>query len=104
MRNTLRLVEDFGTEAMFKTTMRPESELFNPSKPRQSQYHTNTIRDLDQVMLENEDNVFNKFISNTKVDTIDEIAAFKINSLNKPLWSPIVFETPKKLWSPVIFS
>ena len=108
--NTLRLVEDIGGEPTFRTTMRPESEIFDPNRPRKSQYHINAINELGQVMVDDEDNVFKNgnFISS---GNIDDIAAYSKNNIN--LWNPIVFANKHdnlgynsngvKLWEPIVF-
>lgn len=83
--NTLKLQEDFGGLPIFKTTMRPETASgFNMSGPLQSQYQTNTIMDMGQIMksVENEDNIF----STKVVSSMDELAASQ-NTIVRPAYN-----------------
>lgn len=83
--NTLKLQEDFGGLPIFKTTMRPETAPgFNMSGPLQSQYQTNTIMDMGQIMksVENEDNIF----STKVVSSMDELAASQ-NTIVRPAYN-----------------
>ena len=90
IRNTLRMVEDFGGEAMFRTTMRPESEIFSTAR---SQYHTNGIGSLDNNDREEMSNLFS--------DT-NFISSEPTNAAYHEIKNPVIFEK-KKLWKPVIF-
>jgi hypothetical protein len=68
--DTLKLGEDFGRVAIFKTTMK--NDPFGCGLPaNQSQYQTNTIMDLGQVMRTsgNDSNMFS-----TKVVSMDGLA------------------------------
>ena len=83
--NTLKLQEDYGGLPIFKTTMRPETASgFNISGPLQSQYQTNTIMDMGQIMksVENEDNIF----STKVVSSMDDLAASQ-NTIIKPIYN-----------------
>lgn len=83
--NTLKLQEDFGGLPIFKTTMRPETAPgFNMSGPLQSQYQTNTIMDMGQIMksVENEDNIF----STKVVSSMDELTASQ-NTIVRPAYN-----------------
>lgn len=86
--NTLKLQEDFGGLPIFKTTMRPETAPgFNMSGPLQSQYQTNTIMDMGQIMksVENEDNIF----STKVVSSMDELAASQ-NTIVRPAYNEVL--------------
>lgn len=68
--DTLKLLEDFGGIANFKTSMKSESS-YGTGLPLQSQYQTNTIMDMGQVMKSssNESNIFSaKVINKTMSD------------------------------------
>lgn len=83
--NTLKLQEDYGGLPIFKTTMRPETASgFNISGPLQSQYQTNTIMDMGQIMksVENEDNIF----STKVVSSMDDLAASQ-NTIVRPIYN-----------------
>lgn len=83
--NTLKLQEDYGGLPIFKTTMRPETASgFNMSGPLQSQYQTNTIMDMGQIMksVENEDNIFSAKV----VSSMDDLAASQ-NTIIKPIYN-----------------
>ncbi len=83
--NTLKLQEDFGGLPIFKTTMRPETAPgFNMSGPLQSQYQTNTIMDMGQIMksVENEDNIF----STKVVSSMDELTSSQ-NTIVRPAYN-----------------
>jgi len=85
MGNTLKLQEDYGGLPIFKTTMRPETAPgFNMSGPLQSQYQTNTIMDMGQIMksVENEDNIF----STKVVSSMDDLAASQ-NTIARPVYN-----------------
>ena len=68
--NTLKLVEDFGSIATFKTTMKADNPYTTGSvSSMQSQYQTNTIMDMGQVLRSNENNIFStKVVSNNMDD------------------------------------
>lgn len=95
MGNTLKLQEDYGGLPIFKTTMRPENGGFNMNGPVQSQYQTNTIMDMSQILKseENEDNIFSaKVVSN-----IDDLAAncstkYSLVFQKDELIDPIIYE------------
>lgn len=95
MGNTLKLQEDYGGLPIFKTTMRPENGGFNMNGPIQSQYQTNTIMDMSQILKseENEENIFSaKVVSN-----IDDLAAncstkYSLVFQKDELIDPIVYE------------
>lgn len=71
--NTLKLKEDFGGLASFKTTMRAEPQ-FGSGIPMQSQYQTNAIVDMGQITksTSNNPNIFSAKIvsSNTSIDDL----------------------------------
>ena len=84
--DSLKLTEDFGGIASYKTTMREEN--YGTGLPIQSQYQTNAIVDMGQVMrsAENDTNIFS-----TKVVNIDDLASFSGNVKYKKLIDPIIF-------------
>ena len=111
--NTIRLIEDFGTEPMFKTTLRPEAESLARSQDgrlRTSQYHTNGIASLDDDDAERAE-LSNSFIGTHFISSESKEAAIQKNRLLEikndsiiALWHPIIFEeNNQKLWRPVIF-
>ena len=64
--NTLKLKEDFGGLAAFKTTMRADPQ-FGSGMPMQSQYQTNAIVDMGQItkFTSTNSNIFSaKVVSN----------------------------------------
>lgn len=83
--NTLKLMEDFGGIANFKTTMRSDP-IYGSGLPLQSQYQTNTIIDMGQVMKsnENESNIFS-----AKVVSMDDLASCNVNM--QKLVEPMIF-------------
>lgn len=129
MNNTLRLVEDFGREPSYRTTMRPENEIYRVNN-RTSIYQSelNEIDDLD--VLRNRDRKIEfgsaKVISSSDFneDETDNDEEDELSAARPKLWAPIIFdepkvakveiphvgwfnnktyEKPKKLWSPIIF-
>lgn len=84
--DSLKLTEDFGGVATFKTSMR--SDNYSNGLPVQSQYQTNTIMDMGQIMKssENESNIFS-----AKVMNIDDLADFSGQVYFRPLIEPMVF-------------
>lgn len=84
--DSLKLTEDFGGVATFKTSMR--SDNYSNGLPVQSQYQTNTIMDMGQIMKssENESNIFS-----AKVMNIDDLADFSGQVYFRPLIEPMIF-------------
>ena len=73
LKNTLKLLEDYGGIANFKSTMRPESPHSNESIIK-SPYHTNAIMDMGQVMPQNssDSNIFStNVISSDNISTLE---------------------------------
>lgn len=86
--DTLKLEEDFGRIAIFKTTMK--SDPFGvPINMNKSQYQTNTIMDLGQVMRTsgNENNMFSAKVMSSSMDTL----ANKNAKIFMELVEPIIF-------------
>lgn len=95
MGNTLKLQEDYGGLPIFKTTMRPENGGFNMNGPIQSQYQTNTIMDMSQILKSEEDdeNIFSAKV----VSSIDDLAAncstkYSLVFQKDELIDPIIYE------------
>lgn len=95
MGNTLKLQEDYGGLPIFKTTMRPENGGFNMNGPIQSQYQTNAIMDMSQILKseENEENIFSAKV----VTDIDDLAAncstkYSLVFQKDELIDPIIYE------------
>ena len=65
LENTLKLIEDYYGLPSYKTTMRPDAN-FGDCPYMQSQYHTNTIMDMGQVLrsTEEDDNFFSGNVIN----------------------------------------
>lgn len=88
INKTLKLMEDYGGIATFKTTMRTD-DLFGSGIP-QSAYQTNAIMDMGQVMKTSraDDNIFNtKVISSG----IEDLAASKVSNTSMKLINPMTF-------------
>ena len=70
MGNTLKLIEDYGSIACFKNTLREDYA----SQTQQSQYQINAINDLGRIMqkTENDSNIFSTKIYNQ--NSIDALA------------------------------
>lgn len=85
---SLKLVEDFGGIASFKTTMRTEPTF---GMPLQSQYQTNAIIDLGQVVQQsaNDNNLFSAKV----VSSMDELSAPKSADVTRKLVEPMIFYT-----------
>jgi len=87
--DTLKLEEDFGRVAVFKTTMKndPFGGQIGTNK---SQYQTNTIMDLGQVMRSsgNENNMFSAKVMSGSMDTL----ANKSSMVFTELVEPIIFD------------
>lgn len=84
--NSLKLVEDYGGIAVFKTTMRSETSF---GLPLQSQYQTNAIIELGQVMQssDNENNLFSAKV----VSSMDDLSAPKQGNISCKLIEPMIF-------------
>lgn len=86
-KNSLKLLEDYGGIPIFKTSMRPELPYMEV--PNQSQYHTNVVRDMDQILKssENEANIFSaKVITN-----MDDLSASRMIDNSRELIEPVEF-------------
>lgn len=94
IKNTLRLVEDFGREATYRTTMRSEAEIYTMNRP--SQYQINEIANLD--LLDDD-------IEFSAANIIKSEPTAAKNEINKVIWCPVIFydKTNSKSWSPIIF-
>lgn len=88
--NTLKLKEDFGGLASFKTTMRAEPQ-FSSGLPMQSQYQTNAIVDMGQITksTSNNPNIFSAKIVSAS-SSIDDLGAAEMKE-NKHLIEPMEF-------------
>ena len=69
--NTLKLLEDFGGLANFKTTMRSDVTFGNG--PIKSPYQTNTIMDMGQIMKSTSDdsNIFSAHVVNNSIEALE---------------------------------
>ena len=88
--NTLKLKEDFGGLASFKTTMRAEPQ-FGSGLPMQSQYQTNAIVDMGQITksTSNNPNIFSAKIVSAS-SSIDDLGAAEMKE-NSHLIEPMEF-------------
>ena len=92
VNSTLKLVEDFGGIAVFKTTMRSDN-IFGSNNMPKSGYQTNAIMDLGQIALstKKEDNIFSaKVISGG----LDDLAASKQANAEMKLIDPMIYYDP----------
>lgn len=89
--NTLKLQEDFGRIATFKTSMRPESTITSGGLPPISQYQTNTIMDMGQIMKSssNESNIFSAHVMSK---SISDLEADKEGQSQCKLIEPMIFD------------
>ena len=86
--NTLKLVEDIGGIAVYKTTMRSESTFgMNMNGVPQSGYQTNVIMDLGQIAItsENENNVFSAQVMSNPLDDLASKQGDTTLKLIKPM-------------------
>lgn len=97
-RGSIAFEEDFGMPARYKTTLR--QEMFGSAyEEKQSQYRTNAICDIDQVLTT--DNKESLFENATRVSSdFDLLASIKQNAFFR---NPIIFDNVKGLHSPIIF-
>ena len=86
--NTLKLEEDLGGIAVYKTTMRTDSGFgINNSGIPQSGYQTNMVMDLGQIALTSEDES-NVFSAQVMSNPLDDLASQNVNptlKLIKPM-------------------
>lgn len=86
--NTLKLEEDLGGIAVYKTTMRTDSGFgINNSGIPQSGYQTNMVMDLGQIALTSEDES-NVFSTQVMSNPLDDLASQNVNptlKLIKPM-------------------
>lgn len=85
---TLKLAEDYGAIANFRTTMRSEP---NFGCPMQSQYQTNTMMEMSQIIKSASDD--HNIFSTTVVggNSLDELAACSGNIQTRELIEPMIF-------------
>ena len=88
--DTLKLEEDFGRVPVFKTTMKSDPFGGAVGGGNKSQYQTNTIMDLGQVMRTsgNENNMFSAKVMSGSMDTL----ASKSSRVFTELVEPIIFD------------
>lgn len=88
LNTTLKLVEDFGGIATFKTTMR-EDPFPGASNGVISPYQTNAIRDLGQVVRSADDDT--NIFSAKAVSSLDDLAASCTTKPTQKLFEPMIF-------------
>lgn len=95
--NTLKLKEDFGGLASFKTTMRAEPQ-FGTGLPIQSQYQTNAIVDMGQITktTSNNPNIFSAKIVSANT-SIDDLGAADMRSQENLIEPMIFFEEQQEV-------
>ena len=97
--STLKLVEDYGSIASYKTTMN-ESGLFGNNGPMQSPYQTNVIMDMGQVIKQSteDENIFS-----VSVNAIEDLAApsMEANTVIQPFY-PLIYCGDRDLDSPML--
>lgn len=95
--NTLKLKEDFGGLASFKTTMRAEPQ-FGTGLPMQSQYQTNAIVDMGQITktTSNNPNIFSAKIVSANT-SIDDLGAADMRSQENLIEPMIFFEEQQEV-------
>lgn len=95
--NTLKLKEDFGGLASFKTTMRVEPQ-FGTGLPMQSQYQTNAIVDMGQITktTSNNPNIFSAKIVSANT-SIDDLGAADMRSQENLIEPMIFFEEQQEV-------
>lgn len=86
--NSLKLAEDFGGIALFKTTMRPES--YTTGGLPISQYQTNAIMDMGQIIKSTSDepNIFSTCVMS---NNIHDLEASKRANIAPKLIEPLLF-------------
>lgn len=87
--NTLKLQEDFGGIASFKTSMRPESSMSTGGLPI-SQYQTNAIMDMGQIM-KSSSNDSNIFSANVMSKSISDLEADHKPKVERKLVEAMIF-------------
>ena len=103
--NALKLVEDYGGIANYRTTMRTEPQFMN-GLSMQSQYQTNTIMDMGQIMKssEEDDNIFSAAVIGNGLDGLAN-ASFSdtaMYSKNRDLVDPFIYLNNMALAYPFI--
>ena len=85
--DTLKLEEDFGRVPVFKTTMKSDPFGGTVGGGNKSQYQTNTIMDLGQVMRTsgNENNMFSAKVMSGSMDTLASKSARVFTELIEPI-------------------
>ena len=93
--NTLKLKEDFGGLASFKTTMRAEPQ-FSSGLPMQSQYQTNAIVDMGQITKStaNNPNIFSAKIVSAS-STIDDLGAAEMSGQQQLIEPMFFYDRPQ---------
>lgn len=89
--DSLKLSEDFGSLATFKTTMR-ENAAYGTGLPMQSQYQVNAIKDMGQIIrsAEDEGNVFSAKQYSAS-NTIEDLEANSSAVVKVELVEPMIF-------------
>ena len=86
--STLKLVEDYGSIACYKTTMN-DSGIFGDNMQSQSPYHTNVIMDMGQIIKQSteDQNIFS-----VSVNGIEDLAApsMAANTIIHPIY-PLIY-------------
>lgn len=86
---TLKLVEDYGGIAVFKTTMmNNDSSLYGTATPIKSIYQTNAISDMGQIMRSSTEDI-NYF--NTRVVSSNDLDGLASKKIQENLIEPMIF-------------
>lgn len=94
--SSVKLVEDFGGIAAFRTTLRSEPQFLTPL---QSQYQTNAIMDMGQVMKSTTDdaNIFSVEVISNDSTSLDDLAACSGDIHPVELIEPMIFFDPNEV-------
>ncbi len=92
--NSLKMDEDVGKSASFKTTMKQENPFYNSMPNNQSQYQTNSINDMGQIMHKstNDSNIFSAKVIGNPMDTLEASCSTKMQCMNNELVDAIIFD------------
>ena len=76
MANTLKLIEDFDTLPAYKTTMKPDNGMMEYGSGGQSQYHTNAIKDMGQILRTSDEDSDNFINGSGNLVSIEQLSEY----------------------------
>lgn len=92
--DSLKMDEDVGKAASFRTTMKQENPFYSAMPNNQSQYQTNSINDMGQIMHKstNDPNIFSAKVVGNPMDALEATCYTEMKCINNEPVDAIIFD------------